>query len=189
MFNLAFHICDTEGFLRIVYFIKLAMNILRFVIPIILIIMLTIDLVKNTITPNNKDGMKKITNRLIAAVVVFLIPSLIDIFVGITSYFFENSDNFQNKTDYKLSNCYTNANLKCINNINSYLMCEDVSDDDVKDCRKFRQCNDYSLTNSCQITVEFNNQNCSSINFDKDGNPNYKYIKFAQNNYGVSINK
>lgn len=183
MFNLAFNICDTEGFLRIVYFIKLAMNILRYVIPIILIVMITIDLLKNTINPKNKDGMKKITNRLIAAVIVFLVPTVIDIFMGITAYFFEDSVNHTNRTNYTITSCYTNANLTCINNINDYLICKDVSDDEVKNCQKFRQCNNYILGSGCQITTELNNQNCSSINNEQ------KYAMFFVSNYQMPTRK
>ena len=183
MFNLAFNVCDTEGFLRVVYFLKLAMNILRFVVPIILIIMITIDLYKNTISPKNKDGMKKITNRLMAAVIVFLVPTFINIFMEITAYFFEDSESYQNKTNYKLSNCYTNANLDCVNKINDYLMCKDVPEEEVKDCQKYRQCNNYTLENNCLITTELNEQNCSTFNQDS------KYAKFFVNNYKMPVRK
>lgn len=181
MFNLAFNVCDTEGFLRIMYFIKLAMNILRFVIPIILIVMIIFDLFKNTISPDNKDGMKKITNRLIAAVIVFIVPTLVNLVVIFMDYIFDNAD----ETDYKISSCYTNANMNCINNIENYLECSEFSDDEKKYCQKFRQCNDYKLTNDCSIETVANQQNCSSINKDKDGNANFKYIKYA---IGTSFN-
>ena len=141
MFNLAFNICDTEGFLRIVYFIKLAMNIIRYVIPIILIIMIIMDLVKNTINPNNKDGMKKVTNRLIAAVIVFLVPTIIEVFIGLTSYFFENPDDYTNKTDYKfyaLSNDeWISEKQKFISNKNKvYVYIEEKNDDKIVDSVK-----------------------------------------------------
>ena len=44
MFNLkiGFYLCDTAGFLRIMYLIKVALNIVRFIVPIILILMIII---------------------------------------------------------------------------------------------------------------------------------------------------
>ena len=47
--NVSFYLCDTVGFLRIMYFIKLFLNIIRFVVPIIVICMIILDLVRNVI--------------------------------------------------------------------------------------------------------------------------------------------
>ena len=78
---LDFYICDTLGFLQVMNLIKTLLNILRFVIPIIVILMLIMDLTKNVINPNEKEGMKKIVTRVSAAVIVFLVPTIINLIV------------------------------------------------------------------------------------------------------------
>ena len=52
---LDFYICDTLGFLQVMNLFKILLNILRFVVPIIVIVMLVMDLVKNVINPNEKE--------------------------------------------------------------------------------------------------------------------------------------
>ena len=64
MFNTLFYICDNIGFLKAMSLIKTALTIIKFVIPIALIIWISIDLFKNMVNPDNKDGIKKIGIRL-----------------------------------------------------------------------------------------------------------------------------
>jgi len=179
MFNLdlSFFVCDTTGFLRIMYLIKVLLNIVRFVVPLILIGMTIFDLVKNVINPKNKDGMKKITNRLIAAVVVFLVPTIVSLSVSLIDYITDN-----NTTDYKLTSCYTNANMECINNIEAYLDCDDLGNNtsqDKRKCQAFRRCNSYELTNSCSIKTVLDDKNCFDINYTEQGVLDTNYTKYS----------
>lgn len=164
MFNLGigFFICDTPGFLRIMYLAKLAMNILRFVVPIILIVMIVMDVTKNVIDPDQKDGMKKIINRLTAAVIVFLVPTLVNVIVALIGYIDEiNKDNLE----YSGTRCYKNANTECIKKIENYLNCEHISDGESKrNCQKYRKCNDYIVSNSCNVTTVVDDKLCKAIN-------------------------
>ena len=72
-------ICLQPLFLRILYISGRILNILRFVIPIILIIMVGIDIYGRIMNPDDKDGLNKIKNRIIAAIIVFLTPTIISI--------------------------------------------------------------------------------------------------------------
>lgn len=172
MFNLeiGFYICDTSGFLRIMYLIKMAINILRFVIPIIVIVMLGMDLLKNVINPNDKEGMKKIVNRVVAAIIIFLVPTFVNLVVHLIGYLEVASDS---DTDYTISRCYTNANMECIQKIDDYLNCTDASDNEKADCQKYRKCNTYVLSDGCNISTELDNYNCKNLNKDTT------YNKFA----------
>lgn len=171
--NLAFFLCNTIGFLRVMYLVKVLLNIIRFVIPIILIAMVILDLVKNVIDPKTKDGIKKIYNRAIAAIIIFIIPTLINIVINFIGKVTEN----QTDTDYKVSACYINANMDCINNIQAYLDCENITNDRSQ-CLAFRKCNSYQLSNSCQITTVLDDKNCYDINY-QSGNLDSKYIQFS----------
>lgn len=167
---LDFYICDTLGFLQVMNLIKTLLNILRFVIPIIVILMLIMDLTKNVINPNEKEGMKKIVTRVSAAVIVFLVPTIINLIVYFINMIFEDSMD----TDYTNSTCYTNANSECIKNIEDYLNCDGVvSEDDRKKCLTYRQCNNYKLSSNCSLTTELNDD-CNKYNTDSN------YAKFRK---------
>lgn len=168
---LDFFICDTKGFLQVMNLIKVLLNIIRFVVPIILIIMLILDLLKNVINPNEKEGMKKIYTRVLSAVIVFLIPTLINLVMSFINNV--NSTNY----DYSISNCYTNANSSCIQRIDNYLNCNDISESSRSNCMKFRQCNDYKLSNNCSIATVLNNVDC------KNYNENVSYSVYFSSNY------
>ncbi len=67
------------GVKNVINMIYTIVDIIRIVVPIVLILMTTIDISKKIINPNDKDGQKKIMIRAIAAVIVFLIPTIISL--------------------------------------------------------------------------------------------------------------
>ena len=69
--------CAQEGVQGILKLVMKVVNIIRYIVPIALIVMTTLDIIKKVINPDDKDGQKKIMNRAIAAVIVFFIPLLI----------------------------------------------------------------------------------------------------------------
>ena len=75
--NLLFSWSWCESLQPVLHLIKEILNIVRIVVPIALIAMTTIDITKNVINPDDKDGQKKIMTRAIAALVVFLVPTII----------------------------------------------------------------------------------------------------------------
>ena len=70
---------------RILGIAKLIINIIRWIVPIGLIVMTTIDVFKNVINPESKDGMKKIGTRIISAVIVFLVPFILNLVLKLVS--------------------------------------------------------------------------------------------------------
>lgn len=58
-------------------------NLVQLLVPIILIIASIYQLVRMIINPEDKKGIKKITNKLIAASFVFFIPMVFDISIGV----------------------------------------------------------------------------------------------------------
>ncbi len=169
MFNTLFFICDNAGFLKAMSLVNTILTIIKFAIPLALIIWISVDLFKNMVNPDNKDGVKKIGIRLGAALIVFLVPTIVK---GVLGLF----DSVTGNTDYKVSNCFTNANSDCLDKINTYLNCEDsnYSDDEKKACLELRSCNSYKLDSSCNVTTDVNDSMCSQFN-NKDGS--YKYIR------------
>lgn len=184
MFNLevGFYICNTTGFLRIMYLIKVLLNLIRFAVPIILILMVALDLFKNVINPKEKEGMKKIVNRIIAAVIVFFVPTVVSLVLYLMDYVLDNKSE-----DYKVSSCYTNANTTCINKVDNYLDCGDIypknlrsslsneEKEKLKNCKEYRRCNDYTLTSSCGVVTVEKKGICKRIN-EKVG---FNYRRFG----------
>ena len=72
-------------------------ELIQFIVPIVLIIGATIQFVQLTINPELKDGFRKVLNKLIAALIVFLLPTLVDVVFSATS------------EDVQLSACWTQA--------------------------------------------------------------------------------
>ena len=103
---LILNVCENPDVLRVIYFIKLIIDIVKIIIPIALIILLMIDCAKGVINDNAKfsDTFKLNTNRLINAILVFAIPTVIDIFLEIVNV----------ETTY--NSCWANAELAIIDN-------------------------------------------------------------------------
>ena len=81
---------------------KTILNILRIVVPIILIAMTTLDITKKVINPEDKEGQKKIMTRAIAALIVFLVPTI----VNLTFRVIDLGTGRDVKTDAGLSACW-----------------------------------------------------------------------------------
>ena len=76
-------------------------NIFQLIVPILLIIGLTIQFIKLVMNPDEKGGGKKVINRLIAAVVCFFIPVIVDVVMGMIS---------QTAT-FKIADCWEHAKI------------------------------------------------------------------------------
>ena len=100
-----FGVCEIPDVLRVIYFIKILLNIIKFVVPICLIIMVSLDFGKGVISGEKKTGeiLKLCSNKLIAAVVIFLIPTIVNFVLG-----------FVDKTT-SYESCWANANIGTIN--------------------------------------------------------------------------
>lgn len=75
--NILFDWCAQPGVQSVFGLIKTLLNIMRWVVPIGLIIMTSLDIFKKVLNPDDKDGQKKILTRIIAAVIVFAVPILV----------------------------------------------------------------------------------------------------------------
>ena len=72
-----------SGIIKALSFIRSILNIVRWVVPIGLIGFTTYEMIKKVINPDDKDFMKHISNRVIAAVVIFFVPMIISILLKV----------------------------------------------------------------------------------------------------------
>ena len=75
--------CNEDGVKNAFLMVKKILEVLRIIVPIALIVMTSLDVAKKVINPEEKEGQKKIINRAIAAVIVFLVPTIIRILLSI----------------------------------------------------------------------------------------------------------
>ena len=93
--------CNDYGLVPILDVIRKFFDIFQIIIPILLIIGVTIQFVKLLSNPDEKGGTKKIINRVIAAVMCFIIPIIVDVVMGLMS---------SNET-FQIAACWEQAKL------------------------------------------------------------------------------
>ena len=102
--------CGPSALLKVILFVKQLLDILKFLIPIGLIIIISIDFSKAVIS-SKEDEMKKNFNlaikRLILGVAIFLIPSIIDTTMGLLG-----------ETGVGIGSCFANINEDALVAIN-----------------------------------------------------------------------
>lgn len=79
--------CSDYGLATYLHIVKEALNIIHLVVPIILIIMLSVDFAKMVINPDDpqKKKSKSIKNKFIAAVFIFFIPYIVGLLLSLIS--------------------------------------------------------------------------------------------------------
>lgn len=106
--NIVLDACNNPNILRVIYFIKIIIDIVKIIIPIGLIVMGTIDFSKAVMT-SDESSQKKAANlfikRVISGVIVFAIPWIVEVIMGILGNLIE---------DVNYIDCFTNANKETI---------------------------------------------------------------------------
>ncbi len=104
--------CDNLLSVRIVYLFKTFLNIIRFIIPIILIIRISINVYKGVISENDDKNeiLKNSSNKVIAAIIVFLVPTVISVIIS----FLGMIDNNATKVETSFLTCYNYVNKEVL---------------------------------------------------------------------------
>ena len=80
--------CQTSSVLKVILFIQELLNIIRFIVPIGLIVMVAVDLAKNVISGRDDDMKKNVSvaiKRVMMAVVIFFIPTIVGFANGLVN--------------------------------------------------------------------------------------------------------
>ena len=97
-------ICDSAEVLKTMKIVKTVINAIRIIVPIILIITSMITFVKAIPTGDNKKAVQAFTKKVVAAVVILLVPTIVGIIFKLVD---------QNRVYYS---CIENATKEGINN-------------------------------------------------------------------------
>lgn len=113
--------CTNPDILKVIYFAKLILDIVKIVIPIGLIIMGMIDFSKSVVTSDDgiqKKNMKLFIKRIIYAVLVFAVPWIVETLIV----------NLGNLTDgVNFTDCLENAESECIEKLENGGSCNDAA--------------------------------------------------------------
>ena len=110
--NILFDWCGRCGVQKVMYLIKTLVNIIRWVVPIGLIIMTSLDIAKKVLNPDEKEGQKKIMHRVIAGLIVFFVP----LFIRFVLYIVDiGAENKNGTSSYNSAlKCWKDATINCV---------------------------------------------------------------------------
>lgn len=77
--------CSDYSLVGILSVTRRVVGIIQFVVPFILIIAGTVQFTQLTVNPELKDGFRKLLNKIIAAIIIFMLPVLVDAVIGVSS--------------------------------------------------------------------------------------------------------
>ena len=97
------NLCEDSNALSAILLVKEIITIIKIVAPIILIIMCAVDLGKQAMNPDKNKSYLKVIKRMIAAVSVFFIPTVVTLLLDMVG-----------TQDYTATACWTNANVATI---------------------------------------------------------------------------
>lgn len=80
--NLISSCCSDMGLAKTLSIINNIINVVHIIVPIILIIMVVINLIELVNNPEEKKLVKKLTNKVIAAIIVFFVPTIMNVFLN-----------------------------------------------------------------------------------------------------------
>lgn len=102
--------CTDYALVGVLNIAKYVFGLIQFVIPIILIIAGTIQFVQLTINPELKDGLRRVLNKVIAAVIIFILPTLIDAILGVAPGDFSVAACWQQATAVSAETAFSSGN-------------------------------------------------------------------------------
>ena len=125
-------ICENPIVFRILYYIRYAMDIISIVVPIGLILKVILDVyqsVMNADTETVKDNNKKIISRVVAAIIIFLVPTVVKIIFSFdTLNKVDYIDCWNRAVDLVITDVYFSGNGRKIDLENDFMQCMGKSD-------------------------------------------------------------
>ena len=152
-------ICSNILFLRIIYFVKVILNILRFAIPIILIIKLAFIFYQNMLHPDDKNKiLKEAFGKIVACLVIFFVPTMINLIVKLIENVMSTSIDYQS--------CYESATLENIKYLEDLELKQSLQEDQEKNQIGQNLYEEMSNNQNEKVKNNINNNTNNSIDVD-----------------------
>jgi len=75
--------CSSFAIANVLDITRKIFDLVQMLVPIVLILMATVQFVQLTINPELKDGFRRVLNKIVAAFIIFLLPVLLDAVMGL----------------------------------------------------------------------------------------------------------
>ncbi len=101
--------CDHSSILNTILFIKNIINIIFIVVPIVLVLLFSIDLAKNVFSKDDNDNQKNLRlgiKRIIYSIVLLFVPLLVKSFMEMTEGYGKIADCYTLATETKVKELY-----------------------------------------------------------------------------------
>ena len=100
--------CSDAGIIMLVNATRKIFDLIQLIVPILLIVFASVELTKMVINPEEKKGLKKVTNKFFAAIIVFFVPVIVNVFMQMMP------------NSFSVTACWNKSkNAKEISNINT----------------------------------------------------------------------
>ena len=117
-------ICDNAEILSVIRLVKILIDGIKIIVPIILIVTLSLDFMKAT-AAHDEDAVKKAASgairKAIAAVAIFMIPTFIAVIINVSSGDFEYKTCMENATIENIAAAYESRAHKLMNDAREQL--------------------------------------------------------------------
>ena len=104
--------CNDPALTSVLSIFDKLLNLIQIVVPIVLLCMATYQLIKLMQNPEMKNGIKTLTNKFLAAGIIFFIPMLVDVVMSMVS-------------NTNLGQCYKNAQAIGFGTTGTYISIND----------------------------------------------------------------
>lgn len=74
--------CSDYGIAALLSIIRSFLDIMQIIVPIVLIVMVTIQFIQMMVSPDDKKSTKKLLNKFVAAVIFFFLPFIVNLMVN-----------------------------------------------------------------------------------------------------------
>jgi len=181
--NLINSCCNDYTLARSLSIFNNIIELIHIIIPIILILMITVNIFQLLSDPDEKKSKKKLLNKVIATVIIFMIPTLVNAVLGLLP------------NSYDLYGCLQESKRLKMTNPND-ITYKEIDEDNKK--QVISNPNDYEKgqknNNNQQNTTSNDNNNSNSNNTsnnsnDKDNSNNNNNSKTNSNNNSNNSNK
>ena len=101
--------CDDASLAGILGVVKNIMLLIQIIVPIVLFISGVVSFTQLTMNPDEKNGLKKVFNKFLAAAIVFISPMVVNVVMGIFGNNYEFSSCWVNASDFSYNSSYNSS--------------------------------------------------------------------------------
>ena len=177
--------CNDSRIVSVILLVKTLLNLIRFFIPMILVVKIILDLYKNMINVNSKeDLLKQEGDRIFACIVVFLVPTLINLFLGFVNLIDAGVDTSDYTDNFLV--CYNEASRELVASLQKAEQ-EKLDEDEANEKQKLEIANAKIEAEKKARNEEYSRNNSSNSGSNNSSGGGYNNTNNTKQNGGVYV--